>query len=1075
VSTGPPPIQGAGVIRKVVDSSLRFPVLVVGVVLGLFLAGYTQLRDMPVDALPDFAPVSVEVQSESLGLSAVEVEQLITAPMEQLLLNGVPWLSEMTSQSIPGLSSITLVFEPGTDPLAARQVVAERLSQGRDLPKVTKAPVMLQPRSSTSRLMVIRLDSATLDAIEQSVLARWTIKPALMGVPGVANVAIWGQREQQMQVQVDPRRLSERGISLSQVVTTSANSLWVSPLSYVEASTPGTGGFIDTPNQRLGVQHILPITEPADLAKVTLEDASGKPLMSGGKPVLLGDVVSVVEDHQPLIGDAAAGRTPGLMLVVEKFPEASVAVVTRGVEQTLAELAPGLEGIQFDTTIYRPGSYIDNATQNLAWALLAGLLLVVAVLGLLHGWRLALVAAITAPLSAISASLVLHLLGASMNLLLLAGLVVAMVAVIDDVVVDVDRCAQGVREQGADAGSTRVAIVAAAVEMRRPMFFASLIMLAATLPAFYIGLRHGLDAAFFRPVVLGFAAALLVSTLVTVTVVPVLSMLLLRGSRNHVPGTVGARLRGDYERTLVRGFAKPAAAVAVFGVVAVAGIGLTPALDMDVRTTLKENALLVHWRAAPGTSHPEMVRITDRVAAELRRLPGVAGVGANVGRALTSDEIAPVGSGELWLSLDPGADYDDTTAAVREVVAGYPGMEQEVLTYSAERQEAYGIGSRTADEVVVRIYGQEYDTLAAEAARVRERLDQIDGTADVTVATQPKEAQIEVRVDLNAAEKYGLTPGEVRRAAAILVAGIEVGSLFQQQKVFEVMVVGTPGLRHDLSAVKDLLIDAGDGRQVRLGDVAGVAVTSVPTVLKHSKVSRFVDVTVAVEGRGVGDVAADARAAIGAITFPLEYHSEVLRTYADQRATELDHLGLAVAAAVAILLLFQAYLRSWKLALVAFAGLPLAMSGGVLALGLAGRDPGLGTLLGALVITALYSRMVLALFGSYRRLAPGRGGRPRADVIIGGTRDRFIPVVTALAGATVLLLPMVAMGDRAGLELLNPMAVFALGGLLTTAAVTLFLLPLVYARITPDSDTAELDDTPSEVDARAQGVGSEVR
>ena len=456
--------------------------------------------------------------------------------MEQLLLNGVPFLEEIQSESIPGLSSIVLIFEPGTDPLEARQVVQERLSQGRDLPKVATAPVMLQPLSSTSRVMMVRLDSTELSPIEQSVLARWTIKPALMGVPGVANVSIWGQREQQMQVQVDRERLEAEGISLSQVVTTSANALWVSPLSFVQASTPGTGGFIDTPNQRLGIQHILPITEPDHLASIALEGVNGEPVQSAdGTPVLLGDVVSVVEDHQPLIGDAVAGESQGLVLVIEKFPEANVSDVSSGVEDTLAGLAPGLSGVSFDTNVFRPASFIDLAISNLGWVALIGLLLVVLVLALFHSWRLAVVGAVTLPLSLVAAALVLHVRGATMNLMLIAGLAIAIATIVDDTVIDFHNVRN--RLQNGHPADRRTTLVDAVHEMRRPMGFATLIVLAATVPIFYVGHRSGLDAALFLPTVASFALALLASWVVTLTVAPVMSMVLLRGGSDEGGGS----------------------------------------------------------------------------------------------------------------------------------------------------------------------------------------------------------------------------------------------------------------------------------------------------------------------------------------------------------------------------------------------------------------------------------------------------------------------------------------------------------------------------------------------------------
>jgi len=247
-------------VSWIIGLSLRFRFLVLAAAAGILLLGLTQLRAMPIDALPEFAPPSVEVQTEALGLSAQEVEQLITVPLEQDLLNGVPWLAEIRSESLPGLSSVVMTFDPGTDVLRARQVVGERLSQAFALPHVSKPPTMLQPTSASSRVMMVGLKAEDLSLIDLSVLARWTIAPRLMGVPGVANVSIWGQRDRQLQVQVDPERLQASNVTLLQVLETTGNAMWVSSLSFVEASTPGTGGFIDTANQRLGVRHVFPIS-----------------------------------------------------------------------------------------------------------------------------------------------------------------------------------------------------------------------------------------------------------------------------------------------------------------------------------------------------------------------------------------------------------------------------------------------------------------------------------------------------------------------------------------------------------------------------------------------------------------------------------------------------------------------------------------------------------------------------------------------------------------------------------------------------------------------------------------------
>src|SRR5690242_3070528 len=353
-------------MRSIIGASLRSRLLVVALAVGLLVVGIIQLRTMPVDVLPEFTPPYVEVQTEALGLSAEEVEQLITLGMEQDLLNGVPWLKTIHSESAPGLSSVRMTFDPGTDLVRARQMVTERMAQAFALPHVSKPPTMLQPTSSTGRVMIVGLSSKTVSLIQMGVLARWTIVPRLMGVPGVANVAIWGQRDRQLQVLVDPKQLKDQKVSLLQVLETTANSLWVSSLSFVEASTPGTGGFIDTAQQRLGIRHISPIVTSDTLAQVPIE---------GSKGVVISDVANVVEDHQPLIGDAlTTANGPSLLLIIQKFPGANTLDVTRGVEEALGELQPGLSGMEINSSIFRPADFIEAATNNVGLTLLIGLL-----------------------------------------------------------------------------------------------------------------------------------------------------------------------------------------------------------------------------------------------------------------------------------------------------------------------------------------------------------------------------------------------------------------------------------------------------------------------------------------------------------------------------------------------------------------------------------------------------------------------------------------------------------------------------------------------------------------------------
>src|SRR4051794_956600 len=426
-------------IRWIVGASMQLRVLVVVIAALIMGFGVTQLRQMPVDVLPEFTQPYVEIQTESLGLSAQEVEQLITVPMEQDLLNGLPWLQSIRSESVPSLSSVVLTFLPGTDLMRARQMVSERMTQAVAMPHVSKPPIMLQPLSATNRVMIIGLSSKSVSHINMSVLARWTVQPRLMGVPGVANVSIWGQRDRQLQVQVDPKRLADKKVSLLQVLETTGNSLWVSSLSFVEASTPGTGGFIDTANQRLGIRHILPIVSPKELAEVPIEDT---------KQIRLADVANVVENHQPLIGDALTGEGAGLLMVVEKFPSANTLEVTRGVENAMAELGPGLPGITVDTNVFRPADFIETATSNLGRAAIIGFIaLAIVLMVFFYDLRTALISLIAIPLSLITAALVLYFSGATFNMIVLTGFVAAIGVVVYDAIIDVESIVRRLRNR----------------------------------------------------------------------------------------------------------------------------------------------------------------------------------------------------------------------------------------------------------------------------------------------------------------------------------------------------------------------------------------------------------------------------------------------------------------------------------------------------------------------------------------------------------------------------------------------------------------------------------------------------
>ena len=1033
-------------MRRIVASSLKFRRLVVALAAGLIVFGVVQLRHVPVDQLPEFGPTMVEVRTEALGLSATEVEQLITVPLEQDLLNGVAFVDEIHSESLPGLSSVVMIFEPGTPLLDARQVVQEKVAEAAvALPGVSAPPQMLQPYSSTSRVLTVRLASDTLTPIAISELAKWNIAPRLLGVQGVANVSIWGFRDRQLQVLVDPERLRDADVTRLSVVRTTGNSLWVSPLTFLEASTPGTAGFIDTPNQRIGIRHEPPIRTADDLAQVPVEDDEGNAVIVDGAPVQLGDVTDLVEDHQPLIGDAifANGET-GLMLVVEKFPDANTGEVTDGVEEALDSLRPGLSGLEVDTALFRPADYVDTSARNVAVALaIGGLLLIAGLALLLFEWRSIVIAAAAIISSFAAAGAILILRDVTLNVMIIAGLVMALGIVIDDAVNDVREIASRLKGGGEDgAGASLPAwrsVLEASVAVRSSLLFGTFVAVAAVVPGFFLDRQAG---AFLPPILISYLAVIGVSMLVALVVTPSLGLMLLPGRSEMRESPVLRWFRGRHGSLLTRGVRRPRWAYAAIGVALVIGVAMFPFLDRSANVRLRETDLLIRWDAAPGTSLPAMNGLTADVVDRLAALEGVEQVGAHVGRAIHSDQIVNINSGEIWLTLDDSADHDAAVASIEQVLATYPDLSHRVTTY-AEQRITDVLEGRDRD-VVVRVYGADRATLETKADEIRGALSGIEGIERTQVEVAPTEPTIEVEVDLLRAQQFGVKPGDVRRASAILLSGLAVGNLFEEQKVFDVVVWGTPDIRRSVEDVEQLLIDTPTGERVRLHEVADVRVVENPAVIRHEAVSNYIDVSADIAGGDTDGVLEDVRSAVAAVEFPLEHHAEIRGAAVNVVDSGATVLAVSLTAALAIFLLLQAAFTSWRLAILVLSTLPIALVGGLVAAAIGGGTIGLGAFAGLLAVLGMTARSGIQMVRHYQHLELEEGETFGDELVLRGTEERLQQSVVPVIVTILALVPIIVAGDVAGLEIARPMAVVMIGGFLTSALLTLFVLPPLY-------------------------------
>lgn len=1026
-------------LRWIVGSSLEGRFLVIALAGGLMFFGTWQLRDSPVDVFPEFAPPRVEVQTSCLGLSAAEVESLVSTPLERGL-NGLPGLDTMRSKSVATVSSIELIFTAGTDVLQASQLVTERLATlSRQLPTWAAPPFIRPPLSATSRAMHIGLSSTTVNLLDLSNIAYWTIRSRLLRVPGVANVAIWGERLDMRQVEVDPQRLAANGVTLDQVMEATSNSVEAGLLQFTDGSRIGTGGFIDTPNQRLNLQHTVPIVTAEDLAQASLERANGP-------PIHLSDVANVVRDHPVLIGDAIINDRSGLMLVVEKFPWGNALAVDKGVEAAIDELRPGLPGIDIDTTIFRPATFIDTALGNLTTSLVVGALLMMLMLGaFLYEWRTALISVVAIPLALVTAGLVLYWRGDTINTMILAGFIIALGDVVDDAIVDVENVVRRLREhRRSDSGASTFRIILdASIEVRGAIIYATLIEVVAVAP---IILLPGLSGSFFRPLALSYALAIVASMAVALTVTPALCLILLRKApllRKESP-LVGW-LMPRYERLLWRSIVRPRRALATVGVLVAACVAVLPFFGQSLFPEFKERDFLMHWITKPGTSLAEEQRITKQVSAELRAIPGVRNFGSHIGQALLAEEIVGVDTGENWISVDPAVDYDTTVAAIHDVVDRYPGLYRDVETYLAERISEVLTGS--SNPITVRIFGDDLTTLRAKAAQVRDVVAGVDGATDVKVEVQADEPQIQVEVNLAAEQRYGIKPGDVRRAAGVLVAGEEVGDIFSGGKTFDVQVWSTPETRRSAESVRNLLLDAPSGGKVRLADVADVTVVPTPNSIKHENTTRRIDVTADVAaGHDLGSVSGDVEQRLSTVNYPRGYHAELIGEYQERQAAQHQILLLAVVAGIGILFLLQAAFGNWRLAALSFLTLPMALVGGVLAAFAASGILTLGSLVGLFTVFGIAARNGIMLLSHYRHLQDREGVAFGPGLVVRGARERLRPILMTALATGLAVLPLVVAGEIPGHEIEHPMAVVIVGGLVTSTLLNLFVVPSLYLR-----------------------------
>ncbi|MDP9013502.1 MAG: efflux RND transporter permease subunit [Pseudomonadota bacterium] len=1013
-------------------------------VLALVLGCWGALRS-PLDVFPEFVPSQVDIQTEAPGFAPQQVEELVTKQIENAV-NGAAGLATMRSESVPGLSVVTITFRDGIDVHIARQGISERLSElGSSLPSGVGTPKLSPLVSSTMDLLKIGLLSDKVDAYTLRDTADWIIKPRLLAVPGVAHVIVFGGDVRQIQILPDVQKLASFDITLADLSDA------------VRAALPLRGaGFIDLAAQRILLRSPTPAPDVGAIAQAVVA-------VRNGTPLLIGDVAEVKMAPALRSGDALIMGKPGVMMSLASQYGANTLTATLAVEKALADLQPALKasGITLYPGLHRPANFIERALGDLKESLVIAAVLILAVLYLfLRDFRAALIAFAAIPLSLLAAVWVLDRMGLSLNTMTLGGFAVALGVLVDDAIIGIENILRRLRENGKLSNpEPRLKVVReASLEVRGPVIYATAVVIAVFLPELFTSSVQG---HFVGPLALAFIFAVLASLVVAMTSTPALCALFLR-SHDAKPEAAWLRRLKAWQDGAVHGVGKHFKLVAaILLAMVIAALGTLPFVGGTFMPDFREGHFVMQVSSSiTGTSLDEMLEVGKRISADVLALPYVQSIEQQVGRAeLGEDTFGPHRS-EFHVELKPETTVDQGAAQeeLRGILEHYPGVQSEVVTFLGDRISE-SLSGETA-QVAVKVFGDDMDAIEGSADRIVAALGKVPGIVDLQFKRQSGTPTISIQVIPQALAASGLKVQDVLDAVESAYAGKIVGQTFQGIRTVNVSVLLPEGVRHRPTSLAHLMIQSPMG-PIPLSQVARVAATQDRYSIQHDGGQRRVSITFNVKGSLQTIVQKAQQTIASSVKLPTGVFVEFTGAAAAEAQTRAElflYSGLALALIVMILFVsFHWRANSW----LVLANLPFSLIGSVLAIAVTGIGISLGTVVGLVTVFGVSARNAILQLAHYEHLVEVEGAPWSLDVVIRGANERLVPILMTAAVTALGLAPLAFGLNRPGQEIEGPMAVTVLGGLLSSTLLNLFVLPALahrYVRIrqeTPGHETLQ--------------------
>ena len=1001
--------------------------VVIGAIVVVFWIGRT-VTQMPLDVLPSFAPPQIEIQTEAPGLAPEEVESLISLPLESSI-NGTPGVTTVRSSSAAGISVVRVVFSWGTDIYKARQLVTERLQLAQSkLPEGAAAPQISPPTSPIGT--VVKYAFTTDGQTSMMELRRaidWQVTNRLMSVPGVSQVLAFGGDERQFQVLVDPQKLKAFNVSLNQISEAVRSS-----------NSNASGGYLITSDQETLVRGIGRVENLDDLKQSVITSRQGT-------PVRLMDVAEVQIGSGIKRGDGSLNGQPAIILMVNKQPMADTPSVARGVEAAIKDLEPGLPKGTKVTRTFRQEEYIQTSVDNVRSALVeGGIIVAIILIPFLMNWRILAVCISALTLSLLLGLLALSLLGQSLNTMTLGGLAVAIGSAVDDAIVYAENAFRCLREnrQSPNPRSALEVVYQGCADLTDSVFGATLITVVVFAPIFAL---TGVEGSIFSPMGIGYLVTVLASSLTAVTITPALCALLLPSGRLPDNETWTARFfKRLYEPLLIFSMRKSTLIIATALGVTVASFAIIPGLGRIFLPEFQEQTLVNTLMLYPGSSLDATNKAGFVVEESLKDDPRYSYVQLRSGRALGDGDAAGVNLAHLDIGLSEEGMKNRAASMekMREEFSKIPGAAPNIGGFISHRMDEVLSGVRSA--IAVKIFGADLDQLRTIGQQIETQMKSIDGILDLQLEPQVPIPQVQIKFDRAAASRYGLSVGALSETIETALNGRVVSQVLENQQTFDLVVWLKPEARNSLETIENLLVDTANGQKIPLAQVARVVKGTGPNTINRENVSRLIVVSANVKGRDLRSVVNDIQAKVQQnVQLPAGYFVQYGGQFeAEERASQNILLFSAIAFVVITVLMYFS-VKSIPSTLMIMVNLPIGLVGGVIAVALSGGILSIASLVGFVTLFGVATRNGLLLVDNYN--AKFAEGMPLKEVIIKGSQERLNAILMTAFTSALGLFPLIAEGGP-GKEILQPLSIVVLGGLFTSTALTLLMLPALYAK-----------------------------